>query len=204
MSFGRGAAVVAAQYSDFPRVRNAIREAGTSRPAASWRYMTGATKAQVDRVWAVIDKAGVCMMTTNFPDGLRARPMEARPERDEGVVWFLTDRRGLKDDEIESCPEVCLTFVHQPEKVYLSLTGEASVHRDPDKAEALWNRKQETWWDGPEDPNLRVLRVKLKRAEMWDGPADSDYAAYEFAKARITGEEPDVGENRKVTVEMGS
>ena len=25
---------------------------------------------------------------------------------------------------------------------------------------------------------------------------------YEFIKARLTGEEPDVGENRKVTVEM--
>jgi hypothetical protein len=27
-------------------------------------------------------------------------------------------------------------------------------------------------------------------------------AAYEFAKARITGEKPNLGENRKVTVRM--
>ena len=27
-------------------------------------------------------------------------------------------------------------------------------------------------------------------------------AAYEFAKAKVTGEKPDLGENRKATVEM--
>jgi len=164
--------------------------------------MTKQDNAHLDRVWEVVDKASVCMMTTHFPDGLRARPMEARAERDENVIWFLTDRRGLKDDEVAACPEVCLTFVHAPEKVYLSLTGEASICRDSEQAHALWNKKQEVWWDGPDDVNLLVLRVDLKRAEMWDGPADSDYASYEFAKARITGEEPDVGENRKVSVDM--
>jgi hypothetical protein len=37
---------------------------------------------------------------------------------------------------------------------------------------------------------------------LWDGPASSIVAVYEFAKARLTGDEPDLGENRKVTVDM--
>ncbi len=38
---------------------------------------------------------------------------------------------------------------------------------------------------------------------MWDGPASSAVAAFEFAKARLTGVKPNLGENRKVSVELG-
>jgi general stress protein 26 len=159
-------------------------------------------QSHIDRVWDVIEKAEVCMMATHFSEGLRARPMEAKPDRDEGAIWFLTDRRGLKDDEVEECPEVCLTFVYPEEKVYLSITGEAFVGRDPQRARALWNKRQAAWWEGPDDPNLLVMRVEPGRAEMWDGPASSALAAYEFFMARLTGASPNLGENRKVTVDM--
>jgi general stress protein 26 len=161
-------------------------------------------KDHIDRVWEVIERAGICMMVTHFAAGLRARPLEARPDRDAAVIWFLTDVRGLKDDEIEADPNVCLTFVYPKEKVYLSVTGKAFMSRDPERAKALWNEKQQVWWPGgPEDLNLLVMRVEPERAEMWDGPASSAVAAFEFAKARLTGTKPDLGENRKVTVEIG-
>jgi general stress protein 26 len=161
-------------------------------------------EGHIDRVWEVIEKAGICMMVTHFAAGLRARPVEARPDRDNEVIWFLTEARGLKDDEIEADPNVCLTFVYPKEKVYLSVTGKAFVRRDPERAEALWNAEQQVWWPGgPEDPNLLVMRVEPERAEMWDGPASSAVAAFEFAKARLSGTKPDLGENRKVTVEIG-
>ena len=89
------------------------------------------------------------------------------------------------------------------EKVYLSITGKAFVSRDPERAKALWNEEQQVWWPGgPEDPNLLVMKVEPERAEMWDGPASSAMAVFEFAKARLTGTKPNVGENRKVTVKI--
>jgi general stress protein 26 len=165
--------------------------------------MTDFDQARLDRVWDIVEKAGICMMTTRFYGGLRARPMEARPDHEEGVIWFLTDQRGLKDDEIDAIPEVCLIFVYPKEKVYLSITGEAFVAHDPDRARALWNERQKVWWSGPDDPNLRVVRVEPEQAELWDGPASSAMAALEFAKARLTGVKPELGENRKVAVDMG-
>jgi general stress protein 26 len=164
--------------------------------------MTEAQQVHVDRVWEVVDRARICMMTTHFAEGLRARPMEAMPSREEDVIWFLTDIRGLKDDEIEASPEVCLTFVCPEDRVYLSIAGTASARRDPAQAQALWSKKQEAWWNGPDDPNLLVLQVEPRRGEIWDGPASSAVAAFEFAKARVTGEKPDLGENRKATVDM--
>ena len=65
-------------------------------------------------------------------------PMEALPERDENVIYFLTDRRGLREDDIEIYPEVYLTFVYPAENVFLGLTGKAFVVDDVDCAEGLW------------------------------------------------------------------
>jgi general stress protein 26 len=160
-------------------------------------------KSQMDRVWDIMQKSSICMMVTSFAGGLRARPLEARPDRDAEVIWFLTDVRGLKDDEADADPNVCLTFVYPDEKVYLSITGKASSGRDPEQAKRLWNHEQQVWWPGgPEDPNLLVMKVEPERAEMWDGPASSAVAAFEFAKARLSGTKPDLGENRKVTLEI--
>ena len=53
----------------------------------------------LDRVWEIIEKVGVCMLTTQFRGGLRARPLEARPERDASLIWFVTDVRSGKEHE---------------------------------------------------------------------------------------------------------
>jgi general stress protein 26 len=156
-----------------------------------------------DRVWDIIAKAGICMMVTRFAGGLRGRPLEARPNRKENAIFFLTDVRGLKDDEISADPHICLTFVYRPEKVYLSISGEALVSRDENRARELWNEEQQVWWPGgPGDENVRIIRVSPRVAEMWDGPASAAAVAHEFDRARATGAEPDLGENRKIRVEL--
>ena len=84
---------------------------------------------------------------------------------------------------------------------YLSITGRARVVRDPDKTKMVWRKADGVWWPGgPDDPNVCLLRVEPSRAELWDGPASAAATAFEFAKARLTGQKPKLGENRKVTI----
>src|SRR5262245_56915600 len=157
---------------------------------------------RIARVWDIVEKVGVCMLTTRFAGGLRARPLEARPERDAGLVWFVTDLRSEKDDEIEAAHDVGLVFLDAKDKAYLSITGRAEVLHDPAKAAEIWKKTDDAWWDGPNDPNVCVLRVEPLTSELWDGPASKAVAAYEFAKARVTVEQPNLGENRKVVVQL--
>jgi len=160
----------------------------------------GSTSA--DRVWEIIETVGIAMLTTSFPGGLRARPVEARPDRDAGLIWFVTDLRSGKEHEIEAEHDVGLVFIDAKAKAYLSITARAEVRQDHAKAAEIWKRTDNMWWSGPDDPNVRVLRVQPLTAELWDGPASAAVAAFEFAKARITGAKPNLGENRKVTVRM--
>jgi len=155
------------------------------------------------RVWDILEKTGVGMLTTQFAGGLRARPLEARPDRNTGFILFVTDVRGLKDDEIAACPDVCFTVINDADKAYLSITGRAEVLRDPVLAAKVWKRNDDVWWPkGADDRNVRVLRIVPSLAELWDGPSSAAVAAYEFAKARATGQKPNLGENRKVRIAL--
>ena len=156
----------------------------------------------LDRVWDIIEKVGICMLTTRSRGGLRARPLEARPDREAGLIWFVTDLRSGKEHEIEAEHDVCLVFIDADAKAYLSVTARAEVQHNHAKAAEIWKSTDNMWWSGPDDPNVCVLRVRPITAELWDGPASAAVAAFEFAKARITGAEPNLGENRKVTVKM--
>jgi general stress protein 26 len=155
------------------------------------------------RAWDVIEKVGICMLTTISDRGLRSRPLEARPARDGGCLHFVTDARGSKDDEIQADDHIGLVFIDAKEKVYLSLAGQAEVLRDSRLAAAIWRETDNVWWpQGPDDPNVRVIRFTPHLIEYWDGPASRAVAKFEFEKARATGRKPNLGENRKVTVTM--
>jgi general stress protein 26 len=160
-------------------------------------------QSDIARVWDILEGHSVGMLTTQFAGGLRARPLDARPDRDAGAIFFVTDMRGQKDDEVAAKPDVCFIVTVPKDNVYLSITGRATVTRDPAKVRQIWKRLDEVWWSGPDDPNARLLTIEPITAELWDGPSSKLVAVYEFAKARMTGEKPFLGENRKKTVAMG-
>jgi general stress protein 26 len=160
-------------------------------------------KDSIERVWDIIEKVSVCMLTTQFVGGPRARPLEARPDRHAGLIFFVTDIRSAKEHAIEATPDVGLVFIDANDKAYLSITGRARVMRNADTIKGAWRKTDEVWWPGgPNDPDVCLLRIEPFTAELWDGPASAAVTAFEFAKARLTGEEPKLGENRKVTVKM--
>ena len=108
----------------------------------------------ISRVWDIIEKTRVGMLTTRFAGGLRARPLEARADRDAGIIWFVTDVRGAKDEEIDAAHDIGLVFIDEDDRTYLSITGRASVTRDAATAKKIWRKTDDTWLPGgPGDPN---------------------------------------------------
>jgi general stress protein 26 len=158
----------------------------------------------LDRVWDIIEQVGVCMLTTHAVKGLRARPLEARPDRAAGIIYFVTDLHSGKEHEIESAQAVGLSFVDTKANAYLSITAHAEVRRDRAKAAEVWKSTDNAWWHGPDDPNVCVLRVQPLTAELWDGPSSRIVTTFEFVKSQLTGEQPNLGENRKIIVSMQS
>jgi general stress protein 26 len=153
----------------------------------------------IDRVWNLMKKIGFAMLVTRDGDKLRARPMSAYLERDENAIYFLTDARRHKDEEIARDPNVNLSFANASDQKYVSVTGPAIVSNDRARIKELFSTPAKAWWNSADDPNIRVLKITPDDAEFWDSPG-SVISYVKMAAAAVTGTRPDIGDNRKVAM----
>ncbi len=153
----------------------------------------------VDRVWELMKKIGFAMLVTQDGDKLRARPMSAHPERENHAVYFLTDARRHKDEEIARNPHVNLSFADAGHQKYVSVTGTAVISNDRAKIKQLFSMPAKAWWDSAEDSNIRLLKVTPDDAEFWDLPG-SVISYVKMAAAAVRGTRPEIGDNRKVAM----
>ena len=151
----------------------------------------------IERVWALIEKIGICMLTSRDGNDLRARPMAAYFDRDSHTIYFLTDVESHKEEEIARDPHVGLAFADTSGQTYLSISGLAEISNDRMKIRELWSTPAKAWWDSPDEPTIRVLKVTPRDAQYWDSPGTA-ISYIKMAAAAISRAKPDLGENRKV------
>lgn len=149
-----------------------------------------------DHAWKMMEKFHACMLTTKSPRGLHARPMAPTVRKDERAIYFLTDAGGHSDDEIESDGAVCLAFADPGANSYVSVAGAGRVLNDRARIRDLWTPAAKAWWEGPDDPRIRVLEVTPREANYWDGP--NAVVTSVLMAAAAMGAKPDFGESRKV------
>ncbi|MFH1339657.1 MAG: pyridoxamine 5'-phosphate oxidase family protein [Pseudomonadota bacterium] len=157
------------------------------------------TARDTDRAWDLMKKIGFAMLVTRDGDRLRARPMSAYLERENNAVYFLTDARRHKDEEIARNPEVNLSFADAGDQKYVSVSGTAEVSNDRARIKQLFSTSAKAWWDSAEDPNIRVLKFTPDDAEFWDSPG-AVISYVKMAAAAVTGTRPEIGDNRKVAM----
>jgi general stress protein 26 len=139
------------------------------------------------------------MLSTVSGRELRSRPMGAFVRRDVGLIYFLTDQRAHKEEEIERSPQVCLSFADPHGQKYVSVSGRAAISSDRRKIRELWSIPAKLWWDSPDDPNIRLLTVTPDVAEFWDAPGNV-VSSLKVAFALATGTHVDAGEHKKVAI----
>jgi general stress protein 26 len=161
--------------------------------------MTNDNARDAERAWELMKKIGFAMLVTRDGDKLRARPMSAYLEPENNAIYFLTDARRHKDDEIARNPGINLSFADASAQKYVSLTGTAVVSNDRAKIKELFSTPAKAWWDSAEDPNIRVLKITPDDAEYWDSPG-TVVSYVKMAAAAVTGTRPDIGENRKISM----
>ncbi|MFK0276257.1 pyridoxamine 5'-phosphate oxidase family protein [Ensifer sp. NPDC090286] len=150
-----------------------------------------------DKIWELAKDIGFCMLTTQTGGDLRARPMSAHIEREDNAFYFLTDDASHKDDEIAGNPAVCLAFADPKGQKYVSISGTATIQNDRTKIRELFSLPAKAWWDSPDDPAIRVLKVDPSFAEYWDSPG-TVISYIKMATAAISGAKPDLGDNASV------
>jgi general stress protein 26 len=153
----------------------------------------------VERIWELAKRIGIAMFVTWDGKEQRARPLAATVEKDEGAIYFLTDVNGEKDEQIAEFPHVSVSFADHKHSKYVALSGRAVLSNDRAKIKELWNPFAKAWWDSPEDPAIRVIKVIPQDAELWDSPGRI-VTTISMLAAAVTGRSPKIGENAKVVM----
>jgi general stress protein 26 len=82
---------------------------------------------------------------------------------------------------------------------WLSLNGAAAVVVDRDEIRRLWNPAARAWFDGPDDPELAVVRFDVSDGHYWDGPSTRAGRAVSLLKAALTGHGDSLGSSGPIS-----
>jgi len=138
----------------------------------------------------LIDEFDDAMLVTHAPDGeLRARPMAIADTNDDGEVFFVTSVATGKVDELLRDERTLVTL--QGTRKWISLTGRADFVDDRQRIRDLWKSQWALWFsEGPEDPNVVLIRIRPEEAEYWDmsGKTMATFA-FRALRALFTGDE---------------
>lgn len=160
-----------------------------------------ADAADLQKISGLIEDIKVAMLTSEDGGHLRSRPMVAAQKGFAGELFFLTHASAPKVAEVARQRSVNVSYADADRQNYVSLSGTASIVRDPAVIEAHWSEAMRTWFpQGSDDPEIAILKVDVEQAEYWDAPSSTMVYLYGYAKAVTTGRAPHPGENEKVSL----
>jgi general stress protein 26 len=143
----------------------------------------------------LIDGIDTAMLTTHAADGtMVSRPLQTLAFDANGELVFFTSIESNKIDEMTDNPDVNLAYSHPTTQRYVSVRGRARIDRERSTIDELWSSPQKIFFpDGKDDPNLVVLRIRIKDASYWESAGNFVARALDFAKGLLSDDPADLG-----------
>jgi general stress protein 26 len=136
----------------------------------------------------LVNEIRVCMFITNNHEANHTRPMATIEVDASGTLWFFTDVRSIKVEEVSTDHSVHLTYAHPGKESYLDVWGNATVSVDKQLIRDKWSPMVKAWFPGGvDDPNLALLKVTPQQAYYWDAETGRMVAFLKIAAAAVTG-----------------
>ncbi|MDL2339604.1 MAG: pyridoxamine 5'-phosphate oxidase family protein [Pseudomonadota bacterium] len=150
--------------------------------------------ANLAHVAKLIDDIPIAMLATVEADGaLASRPMAALEMDASGALWFFTD---LRSSKVEHLRVVNLSFTDMAHGTYVSLSGRGEIDTDRGHIASLWTAFAKPWFpDGPDSPNLALLKFIPDAADYWDAPNSKMVRLFGVIASMVAGKPIAMGEH---------
>ena len=136
----------------------------------------------------LVKDINVCMFITNYPNKEHTRPMATIEVDEKGSLWFFTDVRSIKVEEVSSDHTVHLVYAHPGKESYLDIWGNATVIKDKAILKDKWSPIVKAWFPkGVDDPNLALLQVYPQDVYYWDAEAGRMVSFLKILAGVVTG-----------------
>ncbi len=155
------------------------------------------TNANFAHVAKLIEGISIAMLTTVEADGMLAsRPMTALEMDPSGALWFFTDLRSAKVEQLHAAN---VSFTDEGHGTYVSLSGQGEIDTDRSRIKQLWTPFAKPWFpDGPDSPNLALLKFIPDTADYWDAPNSKMIRTFGVIASIVAGKPLGLGEHGSV------
>ena len=103
---------------------------------------------------------------------IHAQPMtmlnSERMDEDQNVYFILKDTNDIVQAVEAGRNQLGLAFSKPSDDIYVSISAHGEISTDRALIDKLWNPWAENWFDGKDDPSVRVLVAKAVSAEYWN------------------------------------
>jgi general stress protein 26 len=144
----------------------------------------------------------VCMFITNADGDLdHTRPMSTIEVEEDGSLWFFTDIRSIKVEEVATEKQVHLTYAHPGKESYMDVRGTAKIVTDKQQIKDKWSPIVKAWFpDGVDDPNIALLKVQPNHCYYWDAETGKMIQVLKMAVSAIAGKRLADGKEGKLSL----
>ena len=159
-------------------------------------------EAALQKIRSLLGNFRAAMFTTTDGREIHTRPMALLGQASDfgGALWFFTDKRSHKIDEIDQ-GVTALVFQNDADSAHLQLSGRARHEPDPERMRALYTPFIKIWFpDGLDDPNLTMIRFDADSGHFWETPGGAIQTLAAFAKALVTGSPARAGNTGDVSL----
>ncbi len=155
------------------------------------------TSAELTKVGDLVEGISTAMLT--FIDAnqtLISQPMAPIEMDSSGAIWSFTD---INSDKVKHLDKLSLSFSAESSGVYVSLSGSGELISDKERVEELWSPFVRPWFpDGPESPNLSLIKFSPHTAEYWDSAHSAPIRLFAMAASIIAAKPIGLGDHDKL------
>ena len=154
----------------------------------------------IETLRAHIKGIRMAMLSTLSQGHIVSRPMSVQEIGEDGTLRFLTSVASHKVEEIAENESVGVTFVDSGAETYVSISGHARITNNREQIAEFWNPFYKAWFDGPDDPTIRVAEITPTSAEYWVTKGGKIVSLVSMLASAVTGKNLEAGENKTITL----
>ena len=119
-------------------------------------------------LWAAL-KSDMTVMLALADQPTKAQPMTVQllDDAPEGPIYFFTSSETDLIRTLAAARPAFFTFADKGHALFATVKGTLELDNDRAVIDDLWNRFVAAWFEGKDDPKLRLLRFEPDDGEVW-------------------------------------
>ena len=148
----------------------------------------------IEKIKELVEDIDFCMFLSDFDSvPINAAPMSTKKVDKQGHIWFLSSIEHDTVTNVQKDLRAQLIYSKPGDMEFLTVAGEARIVVDQLIIKDLYQKSDDSWFDGADDPQIRAIVVNPKEAKYWEPKSNKAVTLFKMAYGALTGNQVDMG-----------